>query len=301
MEVYTDISKEEAQNILSNSEGSMQLQFTMPPAQDYCIFLNQYLLQKNDVVIRFYSYNGSFKDLSFLEKLSNIKNLKVHDESVTNIEPVSFVKGLNSFSIAKTKNAKISLKPLSVLRNLCSIEVSGQDSVLEVIESSDILKELYLENIAIGDLVKMSHLKKLENLDLFKCKCSNYQALSKLPKLKYLSLQKQTFDNITFIESLTQLEQLRLESLAIEQLPDFSNCQKLKIILLSNLPNLRSYKKLATAKSLTEIVLRNIKQMKVAEFDFLRENKAIKRVVADIKNKNDSKEFYALLASIDLN
>jgi hypothetical protein len=301
MEVYTDVLKEEIQNIFSNAGCAIQLQFTTPPAQDYCSFLNQYLLQKDDVVIRFYSYDGYFRDLSFLEKLSNIKNLKVHDESVTNIESVSLVKELKSFSIAKTRNAKLSLKPLSRLSNLCSVEVNGQNSILDVIESSNSLNELYLENINIGDLVKLSHLQKMENIDLFKCKCSNYQALIKMPKLKYLSLQKQAVDDFAFIESLVQIEQLRLESLAIIELPDFSNCQKLKRIFLSSLPNLKDYKMLATAGSLTEIALGNVKQLEVSDFYFLEDRKAIKRVVADIKNKRNSFDFYAFLTSIGLN
>jgi len=299
LEVYTDLTLKELEHISTDANGTFQLQFTKPLKKPYCNILNLLLLKQN-ITIRFYSYDGAFKDLSFLKLIPNIKRLTLHDNTISNLEPVSFLQELVSFSIGKTKSKTLNFSPLILLKNLTSIEVNRQNDILTIIRNSSILKELYIEEITIGDLNQIGHLKQLENLDLTKCNCSNYMILTRLSKLKYLSLAKQNLDNIDFVGNLKAIEYLILESLKIFKLPDFTNCKNLQKILLVGLNKIESYQSLSTAGALEEIGLRGVKSLDISDFRFLKGNKRIKKVTADIKSRRNSNEFYKFLKLVGL-
>jgi hypothetical protein len=301
MEVYTDISLNELSNLPIGKRDSLQLQFTTPPTVGYCETLNKVLLENPNIRIRFYSYEGRFRDLNFLNSLSNINKLILQDEQIDQLEAIKYLTELEYFAIAKTRNKNLDFRSLIGLKNLHGIEVDGQNGILELISNSAILKELYLAGIGIGDLNDLSHLNGLERLDITKCDCYNYSVLVHFLKLRYLVLVKQPLDELGFISSLFNLEYLRLESLNIIDLPDLTNCQKLQRILLSNLSKLKSYKNLATARFLIEIGLFNIKTLEIADFEFLQNNNRIKKIVADIKDRKNAKEFNKYLQSIGLN
>gem|GEM_PF-4826255 len=78
MEVLTNLEQAELKEV-EFLHGVVQIQLTFLPSQEYCETLNELLEKKKNIKVRFYNYEGAFKDLTFLKYLSNISHLIIYD------------------------------------------------------------------------------------------------------------------------------------------------------------------------------------------------------------------------------
>jgi Leucine-rich repeat (LRR) protein len=132
MEVYTDIDIVELKTLFQ-IDSEIQFQFTSKPSKDYCLFLNRLLFNSEDTIIRFYSYEGAFKDLAFLSDLPNIRNLKLDDNSIDDISVLHCLKRLRTLKLPKTRKRHLDLKVLLELKELVSLECDGQKDLFHVV------------------------------------------------------------------------------------------------------------------------------------------------------------------------
>lgn len=290
MNIYTDWSFQELETVFWG-EDEMQIQFTKPPTNVFCEYLNQKLIEFPHVRVRFYSYEEAFKDLAFLENLTNIKKLCLDDSSVQNIEVLKNIRGLQSLKLSRLKNKKIDISVLIRLEKLRILECEGIYGLRSIFMEKTDFEQLYLTSVDLGSLCFLNDLINLSHLDLSNCHCTDYSAIGHCQKIEYLFLEKIKLENVDFISDLLCLKSLSLNNLAIINLPNFEKCTNLEKVFLTNLSQLLSFNGLEIIKKLEVLQIKNVMALNLKETNFLQFTKTIKRVEIASKDKTLSKFF----------
>lgn len=155
-------------------------------------------------------HNG-VKDLTGLEKFTNIFALNISDNPITNLEPLRGMKNLFDLDISDTKVND--LTPLSDLQNLSNLEATGLHlkSLSPLLAHKNPISVLGLDNTKIDDGYNdISQFSELTSLNLEGNNISDTGFLSGLSKLKILYLNDNAVLDVAPLKSLTTLTSLHL-------------------------------------------------------------------------------------------
>jgi Leucine-rich repeat (LRR) protein len=146
-------------------------------------------------------------DISLLEKLKYLEELKLGGNKVQNLTPIS---------------------DLSLLKKL---DLSGNGiSNLAAINSLTSLQELSLGGNAISDISPLSNIKALKALDVGNNKIENLEPLSGLPSLEVINLAQNNVASLAPLKGLKSLKMLIVSGNANIKDPDIAD-------LKTSLPN----------------------------------------------------------------
>lgn len=212
------------------------LQFDKTIASQKISVLNTLAL-RNDISFRFFSYNGSWRNLSFLSELYNIQSIVLDEPLLENIEDLNHLINLKELTIGYTFK-KLTIKFLRLM-NLKSVVLEGNfEGLQHVLETNKIL-ELELWNGALENNNYLNNLR-LKKLTLNNVRFSNKEFMNNIyveDELKLLRLK--WLENLEFLYTFKQLQSLELISLPqLECEINFSRFINLKKVCIGNLSGL---------------------------------------------------------------
>ncbi|MBM7606370.1 LPXTG-motif cell wall-anchored protein [Metabacillus crassostreae] len=194
------------------------------------------------------------KDLTGLEKATNLAYLYAPSNVIEDITPISSLKNLQGLYL--DTNPITDFSALSELSNLTS---------------------LGLTNTGIKDLSVLTNLNKLNDLNLDENEITSLSALPALPNLVYLSIYNNMLTNLEGIEKLAKLESLYIDDNPLESLAGINTLIKLNSISLSN-TNLVDISELLQIDSLQNVSLYNNEKL-----DLNDDNSDARKVIAQLE------------------
>lgn len=142
-----------------------------------------------ELALRVYSHaEGTFKNLSFLKYLTNLKKLILFEWLIEDLTPLVYLTNLESLSIADIKSKNISYAPLGTLTHLKSLHITGTKKDMEIISTLKNLEELALSSVKIDSLALLLPLHKLQKLRIMLGGIRNFELLPKIGKINYLEI-----------------------------------------------------------------------------------------------------------------
>ncbi|MDP2692925.1 MAG: hypothetical protein Q8O88_04770 [bacterium] len=241
-----------------NSE-ELLIQFDKWVSEKYLINLNQIIAQSSyKITVRFFSYNGLWKDLTFLKPLTNVESLVLDEPFIETIEPIASLKKIKELSIGQTSK-NIDLTPLRVL-NLENLTIEKSNKNLEILLNSTFLKNLNLWNINLNKKqCKILEKKHFENLTLNNVKAASYQFLGSIKVENKINLYRMNnLKTLDFLNNFKDIKEINLAHLnKIERLFDFNNKEELKIISMDGMKKLTDLSNINEAVHLKKIYLYN--------------------------------------------
>jgi internalin A len=195
-----------------------------------------------------YLYDNRITDITPLSGLTNLTELHLTSSEITDITPLSGLTNLTELYLTYSEIADIT--PLSGLTNLTKLSlVCNQITNITPLSELTKLTELYLGDNEITDITPLSALINLTELSLSSNQITDITSLSALTNLTKLSLDSNQITDITSLSALTNLTQLSLDSNQITDITplsglinltdlNFDNNQITDITPLSGLINL---------------------------------------------------------------
>jgi hypothetical protein len=246
---------------LINSSDNIHIQFSKEVSNEFLRNLNDRVLKFNKrISLRFFSYDGLWKDLSFLEHLKNITNLIIDEPLLDNVQQICLLDDLHDLTIGYTKK-KVDVYCLSEL-NLKFFSIEGnQENLINLLQNID-LKGLLLWNMKIKDLSAIEHMS-LEYLNINNLKVDSLEVIGKLNGIKVFYLSGMSgINDLTFISNLINIENIHLSNLKnCTTLFDFSKLNNLSRLSLENLPKLESLDNIEASKKLEELYIYNCRKI----------------------------------------
>ncbi len=163
-----------------------------------------YLLDEHKNVVGLILCKCVLYDISFLKLLSNLTQLNLSGNYITNISVLDNLKNLTQLNLSENK-----ISDISVLKSLPN------------------LKNLDLNKNNISDISILRSLPNLAQLDLRRNNITDYLILQSLPNITLLGLSYNSTFNIAMLRRFPNLTQL-----------DLSRCQISDISILRGLPNI---------------------------------------------------------------
>jgi hypothetical protein len=214
------------------------IQFDKIVSTDYLKSLNEIIKNKN-VQIRFYSYDGLWKNLDFLMHLNNLKNLVIDEPYLTDIISLSKLNFIEKLSLGSTDN-KIDLSPICDL-DLISLLIEKNTLGLESVLKSQNLEDLHLWNLNHNNLKAIGN-RTFQNFSINNVKLKSYdffQQINVVNELNVFSIK--SLLDVKFINDYNQLKIINLGYLPkIKELFDFNNLKDLNNLSLDNLKNIET-------------------------------------------------------------
>lgn len=175
--------------------------------------------------------------LDFLTFYKGIKVLRLYLRGLRDLTPIlALADDLENLQLGEFDFKKISLEPLSQLKNLTSLSAVRNQNGLEGITQLPNLSRLVLTGHSIEKLTFLNDLTKLKQLYIGFGTSKNLDNIKKLSKLEELDvLSVRQLSDIKAVSKLTNLVKLRMQSeKQITALPDLSNLPNLKYISLTD-------------------------------------------------------------------
>lgn len=199
-----------------------------------CTEVNEYLLKNPNKRLRLLWFED-VNELSFIPKLTNVKNINIEYSNLENIDFLSELTNLETLDISEMQgsldvSAIQHLKKLKVL-NLTLTKATRQTD-LSVLDDNVDLKEFYFA----GKFKKKSlNLNVLKNIEILAPQLSsiNFSEFGELKKLKEILLFNQKITSLNGIEKLTSVEGIMLSGVRMESqdlLSPIFELPKLKIL-----------------------------------------------------------------------
>ena len=182
--------------------------------------------------------NNSITDISPLSGLTNLRTLGLGRNSVTDISPLSGLTNLRTLGLSNNGIEDVStfVKVLSGLTNLTELNLSGNNITdISFLSGLTHLTELRLEYNGITDISPLSGLTGLTELRLSGNRITDISPLSGLTNLRTLDLPSGIQDLPALVRVLSRLTQLTSLSLSDNNIEDVSAL----IPVLSDLTDLR--------------------------------------------------------------
>lgn len=171
----------------------------------------------------------SLEDISFLEN-TDIGNLNLNDNKITNIETLSTIKNLayldlgnnkisnlsslsnhNLFTLNLANNNISDLTPLSNLKRLVKLDLSYNNiSDLSPLKEPMVLANLKLRHNNINDLTPLSSLGCLITLDVSENNITCLNGLENIFSLDYITLSGNNIENIDAIIPLIERKNMNI-------------------------------------------------------------------------------------------
>ena len=195
----------------------------------------------------------NLSEITLFKDFTKLKILDLSNSQVSDISPLSFIKGLQELGLDGTQVNNI--RPLSCLIDLQILYFSGTQ--VRDISSLSSLKKLYelgFSNAAVDDITPLSCLKNLRELGLSKTQISDITPLSSLKNLQKLYLSKTQISDITPLSSLKNLQKLYLWQTRVSDIKPLSSLESLQELYL-NKTEVSDIKFLSSLKNLQELGL----------------------------------------------
>lgn len=313
------ISKSEIDYVIANSE--VRVLQTSGPAKKktWKLINNRLLTRRPDLEIRIYGHYSHDCNLSFLEKVSNVRNLSVDClMQASNIEVLeqlpylenlsvgiyslenfdfldSLPESLSRLYLGATKSKKPDLKHLGRFADLKELYIDGQQKNIEIIGALERLEKLVLRSVSPKDLCFLRKLENLWSLDIKLGGIKELSAIEGLANLKYLELwQIRGLSDISVISSLAGLQYLFLQSLRnVTKIPDMTNLTRLRRVYLETMKGLIDVSGLLKAPALEEFIHVSAQNMSPEQYRDLMKSKSLKR--ASVGFGSDKKNRQLLL------
>lgn len=207
--------------------------------------------------------NRQIADITFLEKMTKLTELRLGYNEIRDIEPLKKLQRLRFLQIGHNELKHVdSLAGLQGLEELCLADTRISD--LTPLQGLTRLRELWLEENQISDIEPLTSLCRLHILWLSGNQIAGLPLLSgKWPDLRELSLDKNKLTDISELQNLTRLKKLWLSGNEIRDIAALASCPELVSLSLDNnrdcCVNLEPLQRL---KSLERLSLRNLKSVK---------------------------------------
>ena len=198
-------------------------------------------------------------DISPLENLNHLHDLRIAYMHVKSIEPISKMKNLKSLLLNTTNPSDLNL--INNLTNLQDLRLTGTYiSDLEPIRELVNLHTLLLEQTRVSDLEPLKKLKNLKTLVIRSSPVSNLEPLKELSYLETLIIQYTPVNNLIPLTKLTNLKILNLDNVQIPDCEDIKNLTSLEELHLigKQFINLEPLKNLTNLKLLDIVGCENI-------------------------------------------
>ncbi|MCU1580120.1 MAG: hypothetical protein JWP19_2324 [Rhodoglobus sp.] len=236
--------------------------------------LAKFLRKYPRVSLRAYGgYDGSIRDLEFLRHFPGVTRFAA--DALYGVEDITGLRHLNpslqSLSLGRTTDKRLSLAPLSRFTELRQLALEGHTKDIGVVATLTELKSLTLRSVSLPDLSTFAPLRNLKMLDLKLGGTNKLDGLSAFPDLRYLELWMiRGLDDLNAIRSVPRLEYLFLQALKnVTALPDLSTMTQLRKLHIETLKGLTDVRALATAPALEEVSLFDMRQLAPEDLAFL--------------------------------
>ncbi|EMJ53963.1 hypothetical protein [Leptospira interrogans] len=261
-------------------------------------------------------------DLSFLSKLSDLKNLHIrcvevkNQETISNLSKLKFLEvdifGVDSFDflsylsnqivtlfLGPTNSKKPNLRFLETFRNLRDLQIDGHNKNIEVISKLLEIQNLTLRSITSLDI---SFLEELKNLNIKLGGISDLSAISGMKRIQYLELwQIRKLEDIGVISSLQGLREFFLQSLPnVSKIPSLEKSENLKTIRLENMKGLKDFKFLSDAPALEKFIFVDANSQDPKDLLPLFKNKSLKEARVGFGSDKKNKVFRDYLNQYNL-
>lgn len=147
-----------------------------------------------------------------VEDIEKIKEVILHDCTVTNFSYIATAKDLKSISLVNCNVSSVDLGCLKELEKLKTImlNVMKLDSILCLAEIVS-LKELSLRAIEGVDYGELENFSKLQKLCIEETEVSSFDFIKKMKSLKVLEFNDVPISNLDFLYDLPKLKEFRME------------------------------------------------------------------------------------------
>ncbi|EAF9641675.1 internalin [Listeria monocytogenes] len=180
-----------------------------------------------------YLYNNQISDISPLSNLTNLNTLYLWDNQISDISPLSNLTNLDNLALDNNQISDIS--PLSNLTNLNILSLwDNQISDISPLSNLTNIGELCLDDNQISDMSPLSNLTNLYSLAIRINQISDISPLSNLTNLGYLDLEINQINDISPLSNLTNLSYLNLWTNQISDISPLSNLTNLTELFLEN-------------------------------------------------------------------
>jgi hypothetical protein len=277
----------------------------MPDPAAWGLLNAELFSRRPDIELRAYGFFNEVCDLSFLERMSNVRQLSVNClQTVTNIEALGSMPQLdaltvgvyspNSFDFLKllpaeqihtlaleaTESKKPEVSALSRFTNLKKLYLEGHQKGIEAIGKLPGIEDLTLRSFSKIDLTILRSLPRLASLDIKLGGTLDLSPISDMSQIKYLELwQIKGLSDIRVISTLTGVQYLFLQTLInVKSLPDLSALTALRRVYLDTMKGLEDISALATAPALEELYFFGIKYASADDHAWLMTLPALKAI-----------------------
>jgi hypothetical protein len=179
------------------------------------------------------NYNSRLFDVTPLANLTNLKDLNLGVNRVSNLTPLRNLTNLTQLNIIINGISDISA--LSNLTNLTILMAQGND-IVDITPLANLTKmtNLTLWENDIVNISALANLTNLTNLDLSDNKIFDISPLANHNKLADLNLCSNPINNITALGTLTNLKRLVLNVGTLQDITPLASCANLEYLNLDN-------------------------------------------------------------------
>ncbi len=175
-------------------------------------------------------------EISSLQPLDELNNLRELDISNTDIEDLTPIRNLNKLQVLRTAHTKVEdLSPLRYAR---------------------LLTELYIDYTPVTNLSVLQYLENLEKLSTAHTVIDRLPVYEGLANLRVLNMESTNLDDVDSVETLAKLEQLNISNTAVANLAPLASLQHLKHLEM-NRTSISDISPLAAVHSLEYISFSN--------------------------------------------
>lgn len=316
------LAREEIESLIHDPD-IKYVQTSVPaPLETWDAINRTLLIQRPDIELHVYGFYNETCNLSFLQRLENIKRLSVDCiQNATGIENISALRNLESLSIgifnlenlnflqdldhekitdlalAATRSERPDLSCLSQFINLKNLYLEGQQKGIESISALNNLEKLVLHSISVANLDFIKDLPSLWSMDIKFGGTKNLTALAEKDSIKYIGLwQVQGMDDISVISAMTGLQYFLLQSLPrIISIPDLSWLKDLRRVYLENLKGLKDVSGIEAAPALEEFIHVAAQGMHPSQYEGILKKANLKKISVGFENDKKNKAFLELL------
>jgi len=321
VEFSRNLSHGEIEQLVSDRD-IHTLQCSSPVEPETWELLNQVLFpQRPEITLRVYGFYSSTCDLSFLNKMKNVRRLSAdclvkatgfeHIAALEKLEALSigvysldgfdFLKnipdGINSLTLGPTKSKRPRLDFLSRFQLLSRLFLAGQQRGIEVLSELVKLEDLTLGSIHTDDLNYISRLPRLWSLAIKLGGTTNLSAIAGKQSIKYFELwQIRGLSDLGVVSSLGGLQYLFLQSLRnVRNIPDLSQLTRLRKLYLENLKGLKDVSAIFRAPALEEFVHVSAQNISSEKYNDLVLMPTLRRVRVGFGSQKKNEEFKDLV------
>ncbi len=175
--------------------------------------------------------NNSLTDISFINDLKGLKKLDLSINNVKNISSIKNLKNITELDLGGNQLSDIS--PLKELKNLMKLNLEyNRLNDISLLKNFNNLTVLNIEGNQLNDISPLKELKNLKKLNLGNNHLSDISPLKELENLTVLSIEDNKLRDISPIKELKNLTALFLKG---NQISDISPIKELKNLHTLNL------------------------------------------------------------------